>query len=245
MIGEPSPTQADLHFRLFGIPVRIHPFFWIVALFLGIGGRSEADPIETLIWVAVVFLSILVHELGHAFLQRRYGGHPWITLYGFGGLASCDDCDRSPRSQILISLAGPAAGFAFAILLLLALQLSGREPRFQAFPGFIGYVIPGFKRFASWPINAAIFDLFQVNIFWGLVNLLPVYPLDGGRISRELFTLGNSRQGIVQSLWVSVISAAAVAGIAVLAIGDIFITLFFGYLAYASYQTLRAYEQSW
>ena len=114
MLGEPPPTPADLHFRLFGFPIRVHPFFWVVILILGMGGLGggQADPVETLIWVAVAFISILVHELGHAVLQRRYGGHPWITLYGMGGLSSCDDCDRSPVSQILISAAGPVAGRA-------------------------------------------------------------------------------------------------------------------------------------
>ena len=114
LLGEPPPTQADLHFRVFGIPVRVHPLFWIVTLFLGLAAARRPIRCETLIWVAVVFVSILVHELGHALMQRYFGGHPWITLYGFGGLASCNDCDRSPRSQILISLAGPVAGFLLA-----------------------------------------------------------------------------------------------------------------------------------
>src|SRR5687768_2889887 len=123
---EPPPTQADLHFRLFGIPVRVHPFFWLVTLLLSMSGQgTKLDPVDALIWVAVVFISILIHELGHAFLQRRYGGHPRITLYSLGGLASCDDCDRSPSRQILISLAGPVAGFLFAAVLLLATYFSG------------------------------------------------------------------------------------------------------------------------
>src|SRR6185295_15431809 len=77
LIGEPPPTQADIHFRLFGIPVRVHPFFWIVTLILGMGGfrSGPADPVETFVWVAVVFVSILVHELGRATMQRVYGGH--------------------------------------------------------------------------------------------------------------------------------------------------------------------------
>ena len=68
--------------------------------------------------------------MGHAFLQRYYGGHPWITLYSFGGLASCNDCDRSPRSQILISLAGPVAGFLLAGLVIVVLRLTGHSDRF-------------------------------------------------------------------------------------------------------------------
>ncbi|HEX5472325.1 MAG TPA: hypothetical protein VFW73_10580, partial [Lacipirellulaceae bacterium] len=73
LIGEPPPTQVDLHFRLLGFPVRVHPFFWITTLLLGMGG-GPADPVQTLVWVAVVFVSILFHELGHATLQRTFGG---------------------------------------------------------------------------------------------------------------------------------------------------------------------------
>ena len=81
LIGEPPPSQADMHFRLLGFPIRVHPFFWLVAVFLGVGtGKNETDPVELLTWVAVVFVSILIHELGHAIMKRAYGGHPWITL---------------------------------------------------------------------------------------------------------------------------------------------------------------------
>src|SRR5688500_3784168 len=99
-LSEPPRSNGDLHFRVFGFPVRVHPYFWLVTAIMGLGSGDEGTaPMELLTWVGVVFVSILVHELGHAFLQRRFGGRPWITLYGLGGLASCDDCDRSPYSQ--------------------------------------------------------------------------------------------------------------------------------------------------
>src|SRR3954447_22835353 len=217
LIGEPPPTQADLHFRLFGIPVRVHPFFWVTALFLGMGGR-QADPQQTLVWIAVVFLSVLVHELGHAALQIRYGGHPRITLYGFGGLASCNDCDRSPWRQIVILLAGPGAGFLLAAIVILGMRLTGHAIGFAASAEQIDFAAIGIDRAYVQPLgpfavyfepveshwtNGVIADLLQVNIMWGLVNLLPVYPLDGGQIAREVFTLGNPRAGIVQSLQLS------------------------------------------
>jgi Zn-dependent protease len=201
------------------------------------------------LWVAVVFVSILVHELGHAFLQRHFGGHPWITLYGLGGLAMCDDCDRSPRSQILISLAGPAAGFLLAALVVALLAVTGH------FRGLQWDLMPvNWMPFdlAYWSANhkpslrdAAVGDLLWVNIFWGLVNLLPIYPLDGGRVAREVLTLAHPRRGIVQSLWLSIFAAAAVAAFGAVVLQSIFMALFFGYLAYANYQTLQAYEQRW
>ena len=68
MLGEPPRTQWDLHFPLFGFPVRVHPFFWAVALLMGF--RSSPRLIDLLLWVAAVFLAILVHELGHAIVMR-------------------------------------------------------------------------------------------------------------------------------------------------------------------------------
>jgi stage IV sporulation protein FB len=259
MIGEPPPTQADLHFRAFGVPVRVHPWFWIISLLLGMGGSGPADPLETVLWVAVVFVSILVHEFGHAFLQTRFGGHPRITLYSFGGLAACDDCDRSPRSQILISLAGPVAGFLFAVAIVIVVRASGHLIAFLPLmhgQDFSGLAARGFhsaveqplilfsfyfEPFGSQPLNHLIGDLLQINILWGVINLFPIYPLDGGRIARELFTLGNPRQGIIQSLQLS-IGAAAILAVWGLSRGSIYTALMFGYLAYGSYQTLRAYQ---
>jgi Zn-dependent protease len=236
-LGEPPPTQADLHFRLFGFPVRVHPFFWIVTLLLGLGG-DVADPTNTLIWVAVVFASILVHELGHAFVQRYYGGEPRITLYSFGGLASCDDCDQSPRAQVLISLAGPLAGFLFATLvisILVALQ------RFKGFE--LDWIPVDWIGFGS-KVDVVLAFLLFVNIAWGLLNLLPIYPLDGGRIARELFTLNNARGGIIKSLQLS-IGVAILVAIYALVNRSLYTCILFGLLAYGNYQALQSYRGSW
>jgi Zn-dependent protease len=99
-----------------------------------------------------------------------------------------------------------------------------------------------FEPFATNPLNLIVADLLQVNILWGLVNLLPIYPLDGGRIARELCTLDDPRRGIVQSLWLSVAMAVMTALVGLL-FRRFFIAFLFGYLAFASYQTLRAYQR--
>jgi len=234
-LGEPAPTQADLHFRLLGIPVRVHPLFWVITLLLGLGGSGKADPVRVLIWVAVVFVSILVHEFGHALTQRYFRGHPWVTLYSFGGLASCNDCDRSPRAQLLISIAGPVAGFLFAGVIVLGLFALGR---FQGFE--LDWIPVRWDLFGSW-LDLTILYLLFVNIIWGLVNLLPIYPLDGGQIARELFTLGNPRNGIIQSLQLST-GAAALVAVYALSQGEIFLCIMFGFLAYGSFQTLQRYR---
>jgi Zn-dependent protease len=186
-----------------------------------------------------VFVSILIHEMGHAVMQRHYGGHPWITLYGFGGLSSCNDCDRRPVSQILISFAGPFAGFFFAgfiVSILLAMQrLEGFELSWQPI---------NWRGFETWQLNVAIADLMFVNIAWGLVNLLPIYPLDGGHISRQLFLLWNSQTGILHSLQLSAATAVLVAAYAILK-NDIYLALMFGFLAYGNFQAIQFYRNHW
>lgn len=247
LLGEPAPTQADLHFRVFHIPVRVHPFFWLGTLLLGMGG-GPADPANTLIWIAVVFVSIVVHELGHAFTQRYFGGHPWITLYGFGGLSSCNDCDRSPRSQILISLAGPAAGFVLAAGVVGILAALGRVVGFQwsLIPvQWIPFDVDFWRMHNKLtPRDELIWDLLVVNFLWGIVNLLPVYPLDGGHVARELLTLKNPRAGIVQSLQLSVGTAILVAVYA-LTKSQFYTCILFGLLAYGSFQALQSYRARW
>ena len=123
LLGEPARTAGDLNFSLFGIPVRVHPFFWLITLFLGPIRSQRPDILyAVLAWILAVFISILIHELGHALVQRAYGYRPWITLYGLGGLASYDPAAvYQPRGsptvrQILISAAGPGAGFLMQVI---------------------------------------------------------------------------------------------------------------------------------
>ena len=89
-------------------------------------------------------------------------------------------------------------------------------------------------------MQAAVFFVILPCVFWTLLNLLPVYPLDGGQIARELLTLQNPREGIRNSL---ILSVAAGAGVAIYAFlhNDTFLAIFFGLLAFSSYQLLQAY----
>jgi Zn-dependent protease len=89
-----------------------------------------------------------------------------------------------------------------------------------------------------------VWDLLQVNIMWGLINLLPVYPLDGGQIAREIFTLASPRAGIIQSLQLSV-GAAVLMAVYALTRQLYFTCAMFGFLAYGSFQTLQMYRNHW
>ena len=86
LFTEPPRTQYDVRFSVAGIPVRVSPFFWLVTLLFGASGGTDA--VGLLTWVAVVFVSILIHEMGHALVQRYYGWEPSIILYQMGGLAT-------------------------------------------------------------------------------------------------------------------------------------------------------------
>jgi membrane-associated protease RseP (regulator of RpoE activity) len=85
-------------------------------------------------------------------------------------------------------------------------------------------------------------NMLFVNILWGLVNLLPVYPLDGGRIAREALSIGHPRRGIICSLKLSAVTAGIMALVGLLMWESIFTALMFAYLAYVNYQTLVAYQ---
>ena len=172
--------------------------------------------------IACLFVSILVHELGHAVLIRWAGFRPEIVLHGFGGYAMYQP-HRSIRTPVLvaISFAGPAAGF------LLYGLVRACEPLVAGVPGRI--------------VKDAVLQLEYINLFWGLVNLLPIYPLDGGQIVR---TIMNSRwgfEGLRRSLVISIIAAGGAAAWFYQHEGRLsFVVILFGMLCIESVQAYRS-----
>jgi stage IV sporulation protein FB len=187
-------TPYDLNWRMFGIPVRVHPSFWFLALLFNISAYHIG--IEyLLIGMAGLFIIILIHELGHALMYRAFRSYSSILLYAFGGLTFGEFVLRRPSWRIIVSLAGPLANFLLAAVVW-ASDYFLEWARPMGYPRFIFYL------------------LFWYNIFLGLLNLLPVYPLDGGQISRELWVRANPFRGIVNSLKMSIVVAAAIAAYA-------------------------------
>ncbi len=242
---EPAPTQFDLHFRVAGFPVRVHPFFWLMTLMLG---ARDDDPMALLIWIGVVFVSILVHELGHALLIRYFGQDARIVLYMMGGLAIPESSrwgsssGRRPRgelAQILISAAGPGAGFLLGAVTAIGVLLGGGDVEVVWLRGILPIVVAYVPEPANVYVNLLVNDLLWANIFWGLINLLPVNPLDGGTIARELLTRGDPWQGTVKSLWLSVIVGAGMAVVGFSALRDPYIAIFFAVLAFSNYTAIQ------
>lgn len=174
-----------LRFSLFGHPVKVDPMFWVFTALLG-GGLSADTPLKfqlLLIWVGVVFISILWHELGHTFAMRHFGDRDTeILLYAGGGLAHGSRW-RGRTEDILVSLAGPAAGLILALAVFLFDR--GFPPR-NVF------------------VHTLVQDMLFVNFWWSLINLLPVIPLDGGRVSAAVMGPAKERQALTVSLVVAI-----------------------------------------
>ncbi len=240
LLGEPPRSGGDLSFQLFGIPVRVHPFFWLIAVMLGLGPDTQAA--DLLVWVVAVFVSVLIHEMGHALVMRAYGIWPWITLYSFGGLASYNPAEASrvgPFGQVLISFAGPGSQFLFVAVLAAILMASGHGVTVVT-AGMLPLVLPA-DTVVSWGLTSLLFNLMYISIAWGVLNLIPVYPLDGGQIAREVFVAISPRRGISMSLVLSIVAGGCMSLLA-LSQKNFFLGLMFGVLAYGSYTTLQAYN---
>ncbi|QDU18879.1 site-2 protease family protein [Urbifossiella limnaea] len=243
MFCEPDRTGYDLNFRLFGFPVRVHPFFWLCTLIFGESAWNPDRPEFLLGWMAVAFVSFLVHELGHAVAFRACGVGSHVVLYALGGLAVPWDHVNGRGKRVAVSLAGPGAGFVLAGLVWASNQATPWA---------------GASLFTAFLYT----QLLWINIVWGVVNLLPVFPLDGGRVSQEVCVGLLGRRGIRVALQLSVGTAGAVAVysllcltafaplMAVLAdapwwvpVGGLWTLVLFGVLAHQSYQLLQ--QLSW
>jgi Zn-dependent protease len=243
MLLEPGQTSYDLHFRIFGIPVRVHPMFWLFSAILGWDLTIREGLEYVLLWVACTFVSILVHELGHVFMGMAFGNRGHIVLYSFGGLAVGSNREPYRWQRIAVSVAGPAAGLClFGVIWLVDTH------------GLPEWDPLGQMRFLRW----AVFMLYFMNLFWNLLNLVPIWPLDGGQISREVCTGLAPRGGWRLCLGISFLLAALLAIHCImdryerplfpfLPIGGMFAALFFALLALESFQLLQQAqaEQRW
>jgi Zn-dependent protease len=238
VLVEPERTRYDLTFRLFGFPVRAHPWFWVLTLLLFGDGQLRAYGLTgVLIWVVVVFVSILVHEFGHALAFRWFGTNSHIVLYAFGGLAVPWSGVSGRWRRIIISLAGPGAGF----VLCAAVFYSN---------SFFAWADP-----KSLPLRLLYVYLYVVNLYWGIFNLLPVFPLDGGQVSREVCGSIWPRRGEQLALEISIVVAGLLAVYCLTSAygaddrwpaflrewfpGSVWTAILFGMLAVQSYQVLQ------
>ena len=164
LLSAPTVNASGVFFFLFRSVVAIRYPFFLIAIVMG----SRRPPSLVPGWLIVVTLAVLLHELGHASVARFYGQDPVIELHAMGGTTSWQ-WRGAPRwhQRALISLAGPAAGFVAAGLVYAAATASA------------GAAI-------AYPVLVAIDDFLWVTIAWGVFNLLPILPLDGGAVVEAL-----------------------------------------------------------
>jgi Zn-dependent protease len=161
--------------KVFGIQLAVHASFVLLLAYWGYQGWLEGGVLG-MAWsvglIVLFFVCVILHELGHSLTARRYGINvPRIMLLPIGGMAEFDRIPRKPSQELLITVAGPAVNFGIAAVLALAFGLP-----------------PG------WPLHAEYADsavglthfLFHWNMLMGAFNLVPVFPMDGGRILRAL-----------------------------------------------------------
>jgi len=210
--------MQDLRFKMFGFDVTVQPAFMGLLLIYALFSLQRQEPLYALVsWSIVVFVSILVHELGHAFAARRFRRHVHgIFLHGFGGHVTHSGGGAATQ-DLAISLAGPGAGLAL---------------------GAATWAISPYVPYH--PISATVVnDILWINIFWSLVNLLPMMPLDGGNALRSGLSIKWSRHKATR--WSSMVGTAVGALFAVYGFtnGMLFIGLIGGYAAYHNYTVLQ------
>ena len=226
-----------LDFKLFKIPVRVEPWFWLMGFFLGdgIGIKSRQDLLMVLLWIIVLFVSILVHELGHALTSRKMTGvTPSIKLWGMGGLAY-PNTQLTRKQSFWVTWAGPLAGLGFFGLIVLTccaiygFAVGTDLTMILLFPSRETYTVLAKM---NDPVLYMLKDLLRVNFWWSLMNLLPVFPLDGGQIYASI-------ERSPKKVWtVGMVTGALVAVAALLFLQQLFITILFGYFAFQNYKRL-------
>jgi Zn-dependent protease len=254
MFGMPDPTPYDLKFRFLGIPARVTPWFWLGAIMIG-----PHEPRLALVFIPCVLFSILVHEFGHGLMAKAFGYHPQIALFALGGLCAYEGPRQTPMRRLAILAAGPGAQF----LLLLLVMVIGNAVlgvSWSEYPGYaLGFLGLGDGGLSFTPPTAMNLELylflrwvflflFYINWLWPLLNLLPIWPLDGGQMTQVVLIQANPRNG---ARWSHIVSML-VAGLLVAFLlsrfkagegeGEFLRILFFAWFVLMNYQMLQAYH---
>ena len=174
--------------RIAGINVYLHWTFLILLAWIFIAnlnaGQRASEALTGVVFVLALFACVVLHEFGHALTARRFGIQTQrITLLPIGGLAMLEKMPEKPKQELIVALAGPAVNVVIALLLFAYLKLSGQAlPTSQLEdPSQISlgkYFIP---------------NLLFVNVLLFAFNLIPAFPMDGGRVLRALLSMRYSR----------------------------------------------------
>jgi stage IV sporulation protein FB len=165
-----------------GTVVRVHVTFLLFLVWIGaaqwrVGGSGAA--MEGVLFLVLLFACVLAHEFGHIFAARRYGIRtPEVTLWPIGGVAKLERIPESPREELVVALAGPAVNVVIAAVLIIFLGFSLDETAMAELEN---------------PRAALLARVAAANIFLVVFNLIPAFPMDGGRVLRALLAMRMGR----------------------------------------------------
>ena len=169
--------------RLLGSEIRVHVTFFLLLAWIGIahyqqGGAAAA--VDGILFIIAIFACVVAHEFGHALAARRYGiKTPDITLLPIGGLARLERMPEKPSQEIVVALAGPAVNVVIAVVLILVMNAQ--------------FDIEALQRLEN-PAVSFMVRLASVNVFLVLFNLIPAFPMDGGRVLRAILATRYPRK---------------------------------------------------
>ncbi|MBT8044725.1 MAG: site-2 protease family protein [Verrucomicrobiae bacterium] len=207
-----------IQFTLFGIPVRIEPWFWLTCAFLGgiLYAQTADDFLRVAMFTLAAFVSVLIHEMGHALTIRKYRLPTQVVLSTFGGYATYPSGILTRKQSFLVTAAGPLIQLVFGLLVLLA----------QAYLPAMGGRIDLFAYY-----------LILISIVWAVFNCLPIYPMDGGQM---LAAILGPRKGKALHLTGLIVSVGV--GLLALSYGWYFMAIFMGMFAYQNFQMSQQYR---
>ncbi|MEE4119299.1 MAG: site-2 protease family protein [Paracoccaceae bacterium] len=168
--------------HLFGSDLRIHATFFLLLAWVGAAAYAAAGPeaaVVNVVFVLALFACVVAHEFGHALTARRFGiSTPDITLLPIGGLARLERMPEDPRQEIIVALAGPAVNVVIWAVLVFVF---GAAPSLDALENIEDPAAGFWGRLAA------------VNLFLVVFNLIPAFPMDGGRVFRALLSIPLGR----------------------------------------------------
>ncbi len=164
--------------KLFGIPIRVHVTFLLLLFFIGILGSREAGAsgaIFGMVSIVFIFFCVILHEMGHSLVAVRYGiDVKDIVLLPIGGVSRMEDIPEDPKKEITISVVGPLVSFGLALFFFLVAKGTGQSLGFATLSLFGGNLVA---------------NLFWINLILAMFNLIPAFPMDGGRVLRGILTI--------------------------------------------------------
>lgn len=182
--------------RIFGIPIRIHWTFGLIFIWVLYEGFQNSLDLTVIVWwelfLLALFSCVVLHEFGHALTARRFGVNTQdIILSPIGGIARLDQLPEKPFQEFMVAIAGPLVNIGIALLLSLYFLLIPEQTK----DNVIGFLLEGSESYSGYlgPADLFIPGLIGMNVIIAAFNMLPAFPMDGGRVLRALLSIKMGR----------------------------------------------------